>query len=293
MADFTLTSELLIQVASLPKRQRSQVMALVGQREFQKCADDPLYWMDAARHVVTPEYPGGLPYLFTEDPHGIYKCNECGVEEVEDRRTIHLQIVHGIDTPTLHIMRNMFIKLPDVRAFPNAEIMEYATPIVEAWLTSQYFACEKSRDMSATWLMIALHTWDAMFHTGRQFIFQSEDAFKTLELVQRAECIYKNTPAFLRDAIGPATFSKGTTKSGEGYFSLQRSEILGLPQGANQIRQFHPSGVFSDEAAFQAEAAATFGAIKPAIMQGGRYTAISSANRSWFELVCRDKTDDN
>lgn len=291
--EFNLTSELLDNIAGLPRRQRDQVMRLVGKREFDKCADDPLYWMDASRHVKTPAYPEGLPYLFTEDPHGIYRCNECGVEEVEDRRTIHLEIVHKITTPTLHIMRSTFTKLPDVRAFPNVEIMEYAAPIVEAWLVAQYFVIEKSRDMSATWLMIALHTWDAMFHTGRQFIFQSEDAFKTLELVQRAECIYKNTPAFLRDAIGPASFSKGTTKSGEGYFSVQRSEILGLPQGANQIRQFHPSGVFSDEAAFQVEAAATFGAIKPAIMQGGKYSAISSANRSWFELVCRDRTDDN
>jgi len=146
--------------------------------------------------------------------------------------------------------------------------------------------------MSATWLMIALHTWDAMFHKGRQEILQSEDAFKTLELVQRSHCIYENTPRFLKSAIGPANYSKGTTKSGELYFPLQQSEILGLPQGADQIRQFHPSRIFADEAAFQQEAGATFAAIKPAIMQGGNYSAISSANRSWFESVCRDLTDD-
>jgi hypothetical protein len=172
-------------------------------------------------------------------------------------------------------------------------MFEYMSPIISAWIGSQYFAVEKSRDMSATWLMIALHTWDVMFHNGRQAILQSEDAFKTLELVQRAYIIYENTPPFLRSAIGPANYSKGTTKSGELYFTSQQSEILGLPQGADQIRQFHPTSVFSDEAAFQMEAGATFAAIKPAIMQGGRYSAISSANRSWFELVCRDRTDED
>jgi hypothetical protein len=171
-------------------------------------------------------------------------------------------------------------------------MFEYIRPLVDAWVGAQYYAIEKSRDMSATWLMIALHVWDAMFHKGRQEILQSEDAFKTLELVQRAYVIYENTPKFLRGTIGPAEYSKGTTKSGELYFRKQQSEILGLPQGADQIRQFHPSSIFADECAFQQEAGATFAAIKPAIMNGGRYSAISSANRSWFEQVCRDHTDD-
>lgn len=292
MSEFNLTSELLDDIAGLPRRQRDQVMRLVGQREFDKCADDPLYWMDASRHIVTPEFPGGLPYLYTKDPHNIYICTECGVEEVEDRRAIHLELVHR-ESPTLHRMREVFKALPKIRAFPNAEIMGYTAPLVEAWLQAQYFVCEKSRDMSMTWIMISLHTWDCMFHGGKQAILQSEDAFKTLELVQRAYIIYENTPSFLRESIGPANYSKGTTKSGELYFSKQGSEILGLPQGENQIRQFHPSSVFSDECAFQVEAAATFGAIKPAIMQGGKYSAISSANPSWFGLVCRDRTDDN
>ena len=264
-------------------------MGLIGQAELERCADDPLYWIDASRHVRTKAYPGGLPYCFTKDPHKIYTCNLCGLEANEEKRVDHLECLHHEPTPTLHRLREAFTILPAIRPFPMFEYME---PIIDNWVGSQYFAIEKSRDMSATWLMIALHVWDAMFHKGRQHILQSEDAFKTLELVQRSYCVYENTPAFLKEAIGPANYSKGTTKSGELYFTKMQSEILGLPQGADQIRQFHPTGVFSDEAAFQVEAGATFAAIKPAIMQGGRFSAISSANKSWFELVCRDRTDD-
>ncbi len=289
MEDIELTPELLRSIGKLPKSVGSQVMDVVGRSEFNRCAEDPLYWIDSSRHVKTAQFPKGLPYVYTKDPHKIYTCRQCSMEVNEERRVDHMELAHGVEHASLHTLRQTFDLLPAIRPFPMFEYME---PIITTWVTSQYYAVEKSRDMSATWLMIALHTWDAMFHNGRQEILQSEDAFKTLELVMRAHCIYDNTPHFLKKAIGPANYSKGTTKSGELYFTTQGSEILGLPQGADQIRQFHPSAIFADEAAFQAEAGATFAAIKPAIMMGGKYSAISSANRSWFEKICRDLTDE-
>lgn len=264
-------------------------MGVIGQSEYDKCAVDPIYWLDASKHVPTKEWPLGLPYVYTKDPHKIYLCNLCNGEVNEEKRVDHMEIIHHQQHNPLHVLRSSFTLLPAVRPFT---VLEYMPPIITAWQDAQYFAIEKSRDMMATWLMVCLFTWDAMFHPGRQHIFQSEDAFKTLELVQRGWLIYKETPGFLRSIIGEATISKGTTKSGEIYFTTSGSEILGLPQGADQIRQFHPSGVLSDEAAFQSEAGPTFAAIKPAIMQGGRYSALSSANRSWFELLCSDRTDE-
>jgi hypothetical protein len=278
-----ITEDLLTGVAKLPKGQRAKVMALLGKQEFERCAADPLYWLDASKHVR------GLPYVYTHDPHKVYTCCTCQWEVYEERRVDHMEIVHGQKANNLHSLAKDFEILPAIRPF---SLMEYMPPMIRAWQTAQYFVCEKSRDMMVTWLMVTLFTWDAMFNAGRQHIFQSEDAFKTYELVKRAHLIYKMTPAFLRNAIGHGIFSKGSTKSGELFFPEQNSEILGLPQGPDQVRQFHPSGIFSDEAAFQIEAGATFAAIKPAILMGGRYTAISSANRSWFELVCRDRTDD-
>ena len=65
--------------------------------------------------------------------------------------------------------------------------------------------------MMATWMIVALHTWDCLFHKGRQHLFQSQTAPKTLELVQRAYFIAKRQPKFLRDVIGPVVWGKGDT----------------------------------------------------------------------------------
>jgi hypothetical protein len=133
-----------------------------------------------------------------------------------------------------------------------------------------------------------MYTWDTLFHRNRENIFQSDDSTKTLDLVERAFFIWDNQPSFLKN-IHPAAVSAGQTRSGILRVPSLVSTILGFPQGADQIRQYHPSGVFVDEAAFQVEAEAAFAAVKPAIGAGGRYTAVSSANPGWFMQACRDQ----
>jgi hypothetical protein len=256
---------------------------------MEHCADDPLYWLDASKHVKTTQFPKGLPYVYTKDPHIIFKCKICDLEVYGDKRGIHLDLIHDKIATTTKEFGEYFTELPSIRPFT---ILEYMPPIIDHWQKSQFFVIEKSRDMMATWLMVTLSTWDVLFHKGRQHIFQSQDAGKTLELVQRAKVIYENHPSFLRGAIGPIIFGKANTKSGEFSVVRQESEILGFPQGPDQIRQFHPSLIFQDEAAFQPLAGEAFAAIKPAIQMGGRFVAISSANKSYFERICRDRTDE-
>ena len=288
-AGFNLTEAKLLAVAKLAPKLRAKALGAIGRREFEKCEASPIYWLDASQHVKTKAFPQGLPYVFTKDPHVIYNCGDCGAEVYADKRISHMEISHGGEgTWTEQRLRKHYSQLPDVRPFT---LLEYMPPLVEHWQRSQYFAIEKSRDMMATWLMVAMFTWDAMFHRGRQFIFQSQDATKTLELVQRAKVIMAEQPKFLRDTIGKVVFTKGNSRSGELYFIDQESEIIGLPQGGDQIRQYHPSAVFSDESAFQQQFQDSFTAIKPAIQNGGKYTCISSPNRSYFELLCRDRSD--
>jgi hypothetical protein len=188
---------------------------------------------------------------------------------------------------TLHRQEGLKIVQNDKNGFVVATLLFTA----EHWVHAQYFTVEKTRDMMATWLMMCLHTWDVLFHRGRQVLYQSQTAPKTLELVQRSHFIAKSQPKFLRDVIGPLAFGKGDHRSGELFITKQESEILGFAQGPDQIRQFHPSRIFLDEAAFQIEAAAAYAAIKPAILMGGAFSMISSANRSWFETICRDTSD--
>jgi len=287
---FHLTNELLLKIQKLPRKDRAAALAYVGQKEFDKISEDPIYWLDAKQHLVSPEWPNGVPYVFTKDPHTLYKCKQCYIELWGDKRADHLRMIHGQEgVISFKSLLDKFEELPPFRPFT---LHEYMPPIIEAWQHNSFIAIEKSRDMMATWLIIALYTWDVLFHKGRQNIFQSQDAAKTLELVARAKIIYDHQPPFLKKAIGPVVFSKGTGRSGEMFIVKQEGEILGFPQGPEQIRQYHPSGIFLDEAAYQIEAGAAFAAIKPAIQAGGRFTAISSAQKSWFESVCRDTSDE-
>ena len=101
--------------------------------------------------------------------------------------------------------------------------------------------------------------------------------------------MYRHQPKFLK--IYKVQAGQGVAKAGHIRLDEPNSEILGFPQGADQIRQFHPSGIFLDEAAFLKDAGDTFAAIKPSIENGGRFTAISSANPSWFWKATLDELD--
>ena len=289
MGYYTLTEEILNSLSKLSPKSRREAFALIGRLEIEHISDDVLYWLDSSQHVKTKNFPQGMPYVYTHDPHVLYLCNECKIEVWGQKRGFHLENSHEITHPTMQELREYFKELPTIRPFP---VFEYMPPIIQAYEGTQFFALEKSRDMTATWLMVALSTWDVLFHNGRQHIFQSQDAGKTLELVERANTIYENHPYFLKLAIGKVSFNNGGSRSGEMYVDRTRSEILGFPQGPDQIRQFHPTVIFQDEAAFQPLAGEAFAAIKPAIQMGGKFVAISSANRSYFELICKDKTDD-
>lgn len=278
MTEPYLTKELLDKIIRLPKQQRKAVLAKVGEEEFKRCADDIFYWIDASRHPV--------PYVYTKDPKPMHICQLCNDGEAYnfDKRKVHLLSRHKIDANNDQAIRQYFNELDTVRPFP---MLPYIKPILESLLNEKLVALEKSRDMMGTWTIVAFLTWDTIFHKGRQNIFQSENATKTRELVDRAYTIWNNQPEWLKN-VAKATMAEGTNRAGIIKVNNLQSEIIGFPQGADKIRQYHPSGVFSDEAAFNPNASESFAAIKPAIYGGGRYIAISSANPSWFMYVCKD-----
>jgi hypothetical protein len=280
----TLTPSLLTSLTRLSKRDRKEVIREIGKVEWARCAEDLIYWLDASQHVRTETWPEGLPYVFTKDPHPIFECNKCGMTMTLFQRETHLDAVHNTRDISDMEYGVYFTLLPHIRPFT---MFPYIEPIARYWQREQLYAMEKSRDMVATWMIVAFYTWDTLFHKGRQNIFQSEDAPKTRELVERAKSIYEQQPPFLQ-VIAPISYSIGASKSGVLQVPTLDSEILGFPQGPDQIRQYHPSGVFQDEACYQIAAADAFKAIKPSIQAGGRFTAISSAAPSWFMHICQD-----
>ena len=243
---------------------RLNSLKLVGQIEYGKCADDIFYWLDKNQH-------GNIPYVYTLDPHPMYECKNCDDHNIYafSKLKNHLEVRHdmwGLKSKEVH---SFFTELPTKRPFPASDdpMFDYMRPIIETWLSEPLVCCEKSRDMMATWLFVTLYTWDTYFHNGRQNIFQSDKASKSMELVKRAVFLIKNQPKFLRDQH-KITVQSGNDRSGILSIPSINSEILGFAQGPDQIRMHHPSGVFADEVAFQEKAGDTFSAIKPAI-QGG------------------------
>jgi hypothetical protein len=275
-----LTPHLKREIERLPPKGRAEAMVEVARREWALCAEDVLYWIDPAAHLV--------PYVYTKDPKNLYQCLLCGDHNtyVLEQRKPHMLELHKQALSKEQEFKQVFRELPKIRPFT---MMPYFEPIIDVWQTEKMVAVEKSRDMMMTWLIVTLYTWDSLFHEGKQNIFQSEDASKTRELIARSQTIFDNQPSWLKRQH-PAIFSEGPNRAGLLRVPSLQSEIIGFPQGVSKIRMYHPSGVFSDEAAFNPEAGETFAAIKPAIDGGGRYTAISSANLGWFERVCRDRT---
>lgn len=269
---------MLQRISRMPKARRQVAMAIAGREEWARCAEDIFYWIDASRHPI--------PYVYTKDPHPMFRCNLCtdGEAYTGFKRKYHLLIRHKIEAHEESTIKPHFAELDTIRVFPN---MPYFKPIIETWLHEPFMAIEKSRDVLATWLVTTMYTHDTLFHRGRQNIFQSENAMKSRELVDRAYTLWLNQPKWLRD-VHKISIAEGIGKSGLLKVPSLQSEIIGFPKGADAIRQYHPTGVFSDEAAFNPEAGESFAAIKPAVANGGRYTAISSANPGWFMGICKD-----
>jgi hypothetical protein len=274
-----LTQEMLDRLVRLPKLQRKIALVKIAEEEWNRCAEDITYWLDAKRHPI--------PYVYTKDPKAMHRCNLCP-ETADvlnfDKRQIHLLSTHKIQANSGEDVKQYFTELDTIREWP---MMDYMRPIIDVWQKEKLLVVEKSRDMMATWLMVAMYSWDSFFHKGRQNIFQSENATKTRDLVDRAYTLYSNQPEWLKN-VHPATSAEGGNRAGIIKVPSLQSEIIGFPAGADKIRQYHPSGVFSDEAAFNPNASESFAAIKPAISGGGRYSAISSANPGWFQRICRD-----
>ncbi len=175
-----------------------------------------------------------------------------------------------------------------VKKFPGH--MPYIYDLAELFLTEPLLLVEKSRQMRVTWTMVACHLWDAQFHQGRRIFFQSKKEADANEIVNRAKFIYEHYPEPVKRLIHthyPANTPMAYLKL---EFGKQKSIIQGTPQGANVLRQFTASRIFSDEMAFQDKAEEAFIAAKPTLVGGGSFIGVSSPNfKNFFYLLANDE----
>ena len=170
-----------------------------------------------------------------------------------------------------------------IKKFPDKE---YLWDLVDLFLNERLLLIEKSRQMLATWMMVACHLWWVMFKPGQRIFFQSKKEHDANNLIDRAKFIYDHLPEEMREQY--------SCKEPRAYLKFEfpkwHSIIEGTPQGGDILRQYTASRLFSDELAFQERAAEAYQAAKPTLDGGGYFTGVSSANfKNFFYLLVKDK----
>lgn len=142
----------------------------------------------------------------------------------------------------------------------------------------------KSRQVMASWLFVSLYLWDALFFPSRLTFIQSKKEEDADQLLERAWIMYQRLPEFIR-LWQPAAKTFCHIR-----FKRNRSHLWALSQGAEHVRSYTPTGVLSDEAAFQEDVDKVLAAVGPALGAKGRLTMISSPAPSFFKMLCFDES---
>ncbi len=141
--------------------------------------------------------------------------------------------------------------------------------------------------MLATWLFVSLYLWQAITQPASLIFLQSkreEDAIGNYNaatgLLGRTRFILEHLPSKLKPRY--------KTSSNKIEFIDNHSTIWAIPQGPDILRQHTAAGILSDEMAFQYKAEEAYTAAIPTIENGGRFTAVSTANPGFFQKLFLD-----
>jgi hypothetical protein len=176
--------------------------------------------------------------------------------------------------------------MPTCACRPGRGCRNYLDHLTNRWLAEKRFIMPKSRRVLASWTMVALHTWLARFFPGTSIAFVSRkqglnDSEGAAELVRRVKFIEEHLPVELPPLRTEYNFARLK-------YPEIGSEIIGVAQGADQLRQYTLSAIFADEMAFWEEAHDTYSASLPTLEGGGRFTGVSSAHPGFFKQAVFD-----
>jgi len=165
------------------------------------------------------------------------------------------------------------------KKIPRKKYMEH---LVDIWMKEKLLLIDKSRQMMISWLFVALHLWDAMYHDGRHYYFVSKKADDANAILDRAKFIYYHLPEELK--VAPVHDKYCLLE-----FPERNSKIEAVSQESDAIRSRTATGIFDDEMAFQQYAHEIYAAARPTIEGGGRFTGVSTANGKEFHYrLCYD-----
>ena len=175
--------------------------------------------------------------------------------------------------------------LEPYRAFPDKEYI----PVLfrELNVPNRIDFIPKSREMMASWLIMAKITAECQFFDRRRWVVQSKDEDTAKGLLEYAKTLYSQQPEWMKKRF-PLKGGKIEVTGGEQSNLLHiynnGSRVIGITSDPDKIRQGHPTGVFFDEACYMPAFEAAFAA---AVNCARRIIAISSAKPgNLFEQVC-------
>jgi hypothetical protein len=161
--------------------------------------------------------------------------------------------------------------------------LTYLATIARQWqsMTPPLLLIPKARRMRLTWLLVACHVWLALQRPHANVFFVSSKEAKSGELIERAQGILTRLPALggggqrLRPLSDPPSIR---LENG--------SLLLGVAEGADQLRQYTATAILADEFGTWAWPRQAYTAMRPTIDGGGRLTLLSSAwPGTWAEMV--------
>jgi hypothetical protein len=163
----------------------------------------------------------------------------------------------------------------------------YLHHVVNIWFEHPRSVWAKSRRLIMSWTFIALHVWLARYRPGQVIALvsrkqgQNEDE-GSAELIKRARFIEDHLPAEVQPRETHRTWCRTA-------YPHSNSVMLGIAQGADQLRQLAITAWLGDEFAFWEQAGATYAASIPTLEGGGRCTLISTANPGFMRQLVFDQ----
>jgi|SRR5579872_184011 len=155
---------------------------------------------------------------------------------------------------------------------------EYFRVLFDAFDLERITWIEKSRDMMASWAIVAYFTRHAMVVPRRGVLFQTQKKEKVLQLVDYAKCLYDQQDRRLKRAFPLAKPLR--QQANDKLEFAHGGYIAGVPGGADQIRSYHPWGYMNDESSFQPDAGESYNEALAAVK--GKIIFNSTAGPGWF-----------
>lgn len=157
------------------------------------------------------------------------------------------------------------------RKFPFE--IEYHQRVCDIWFDNRLFIIGKSRQMTITWHMLAVHLWLGLTGANREIYFRRQTFEDAQKLLDDMEFIYDNIP----DTVWPRDLLPEKHKK-EGFLSFPEINTIfyAVSSGRDKLRGRTPTAVLLDEYAFQDDDEMVYSTIKPSLQGGARISIVST-----------------